>query len=77
MVLIESYLMDVDCESFLESLEGIEDCIGYFWFQDGFSIFDRELDVVVALGDVVIPPPEITVDVWHNSGIVGCLLCVF
>ena len=36
------------------------------WFEDCSSVFDSDLNVIVALGDVVIPTPEIRVDLGHR-----------
>ena len=72
VILIESDLMDVDGESFLDAFEDFEDRIDHLLFQDRSPVFDRDLDVIVALGDVVIPPPDAFGDVDHGAIVRVC-----
>jgi len=69
VVLIESELVDVNGEAFPEPAEGIFDAIDDFLFKNRFSVFDRELDVVMTLRDIVVPTPEVSVDLRHMEAL--------
>ena len=72
VIVIEPNVMNIDCKALLEAFEDIEDGIDDSRFQDSFAIFDRELDVIIAFGDIVVPPPHIPFDVRHGTRVAGC-----
>ncbi len=74
MILIESDVVDINGKPFFEAFEGFQDGVDHLRFQDGSAILDGELDVVVALGDIVVPAPHIPIDVRHWFIVAGCCL---
>ena len=76
VILVKSDVMNIDSEAFLESLEHVFDCVDHLGFQDSSAILDRELDVVVALGDIVVPAPEVSFDIWHGRLLYLLIVCV-
>ena len=58
MVLIESNFVDRNSVSLLKSGERGEYDLLHRLVQDRLPILDRDLDVAVALGDVVVPVPH-------------------
>ena len=66
VILIEADFVDVNGKALFEPLECFKDCLDDVGFQDRFSELDGNLDVIVALGDVVIPTPEVCVDLGHR-----------
>ena len=77
VVLIEANVVDIDGKTILEASEDIEDRVDHVLFEDGLPVLDRQLDVVVALGDVVVPMPEVTVDIGHSRGLYLFAVCVW
>jgi len=75
VVLIEPDLVDIDCEAFLETFERLEDRVDHLRLKYCPPILDRELDVVVALRDVVVPPPDVLCDVGHGRALYLCAVC--
>lgn len=75
MVLIKANFIDVDCEAFLESSQYFFDHCDDFRLKNIAPVLDRQLDVVVTLGDIVIPTPEIILDVCHDPIVSVCCHC--
>jgi len=72
VVPVEADLMNIYCKAFFESFECFEDDALDLGIQNCFSVFDSELDMIIALGDVVVPPPKIAFDVRHSLSLAGC-----
>jgi hypothetical protein len=72
VVFIEPGFVDVNGKALFESFECFQNRLDHMRFQDRSPVFDRDLDVIVALGDVVIPTPEVRVDLGHRPSIAGC-----
>ena len=75
MILVEADLVDVDGKSFLESFERFEDGIDDLWFQDSLPVLDCDLNVVVTLGDRVVPTPDIFGNIDHGAIVSVCCRC--
>jgi hypothetical protein len=69
VVLVEPDVVDVDGESLFEPLEDFKDRIDHRLLQNRPPVFDCELDVVIALRDVVVAPPQVPFDVDHGPSV--------
>ena len=76
VILIESHVVNVDGKPLLESLEHLENRVDDLRLKNHMPILDRELNVVVALRDIVIPTPEVGVEVDHGTALYLFVVCV-
>ena len=69
MVLIKADRVDVNGESFLESAHRRHDQFLDRFVEQGFAVFDGDLDVVKAFRNVVVPVPDavLVFDVWPHA----------
>ncbi len=76
VILVEADLMDIDCKAFLEACERFADRSDHLRFQDGFPVLDRDLDVVMTLGNVVVPAPDARGEINHGIIVSVCCVCL-
>ena len=76
MVLVEADLADVNCEAFLEAFERLKNSLDDLRFEHGFPVLDRDLDVIVALGDIMIPAPDALGNIDHGAIVDVCCVCL-
>ena len=75
VILIEANLMDIDCKTFFKAFEHFEDRRDDLGFKNGFAVLDGDLNVVIALGDIVIPAPDVMRDVGHQAPLYLFVVC--
>ena len=77
VISIKSNFVDVNGILVLEVAELVLDAIDYFFIQNIFSELGCDLDVVVALRDIVVPTPEVSVEFGHTKVLyVVCCVCL-
>ena len=70
VVLIKTVVADFNGVAFFNPLQTFPNYLLHPVIQQRFSVLYRDLNVIVALGNIVIPMPNWLIDISHNVSIV-------
>ena len=70
MILIKTVVADFNGVTFFNPLQTFTNDLLDLFVEQQFSVLYRDLDVIVALGDIMIPMPNWCIDICHNTSIV-------